>query len=116
MKEIKGFENYGISIDGTVTNIVTGKQLKHDKTTKGYAFVTLYKDKKRYTKYIHRLLAEAFIPNPNNLPEIDHINAIRDDNSIDNLRWVSRKDNIKNPLTIDRITKKVYCEDKNGNR
>lgn len=49
--------------------------------------------------FLHRIIAEAFIPNPNNLPQIDHINTIRDDNRIENLRWVTPKENMNNPLT-----------------
>lgn len=48
---------------------------------------------------LHRLIAECFIPNPNCFPEIDHINAVRDDNRIENLRWVNHKENMNNPIT-----------------
>lgn len=48
---------------------------------------------------IHRLVAKAFIPNPENKPEVDHINTIRTDNRIDNLRWVTRQENNSSPLT-----------------
>lgn len=50
--------------------------------------------------YIHRLIAEAFIPNPHNYPMIDHINTNRIDNSISNLRWCNQKGNMNNPITI----------------
>lgn len=59
----------------------------------GYTQVALCKDGKIYTKKIHRLVAEAFIPNPNNLPEVNHINKIRDDNRMDNLEWCTREYN-----------------------
>ena len=56
------------------------------------------------TRLIHRLIAEAFIPNPDNLPEIDHINTKRDDFRIENLRWVDKKTNRNNPLSIEHYS------------
>lgn len=53
--------------------------------------------------YIHRLVAETFIPNPENLPEVDHINRIKTDNRVDNLRWSSVKDNRRNSPRSDRV-------------
>ena len=59
----------------------------------------------RKRKSLHRLLAEAFIPNPENKTQIDHINTIRTDNRIENLRWVTCKENHHNPITESRYTK-----------
>ena len=70
-----------------------------------YTYVCLYKDKKYKRKAIHRLTASAFIPNPDNKPDIDHINTIRDDNRKVNLRWATKTDNMNNPLTRKRISK-----------
>ena len=50
--------------------------------------------------YIHRMIAEAFIPNPHNKPMIDHINTDRTDNNISNLRWCTQKENMNNPITV----------------
>lgn len=58
--------------------------------TNGYYRVSLGRGKKRY---VHRLVAEAFIQNPNSLPCVDHINGVKTDNSIPNLRWVTQKEN-----------------------
>ena len=59
--------------------------------------------------YIHRAVAELFIPNPENKPCVDHINTIRTDNSVENLRWVTQAENNRNPLT-----RKHYSEAKLG--
>lgn len=55
--------------------------------------------------YIHKAVAVAFIPNPYNKPCIDHINTITADNHVDNLRWVTHSENLKNPITSKRISK-----------
>ena len=57
------------------------------------------------TKLVHRLVAEAFIPNPNNYPFIDHINGDKTDNSVNNLRWCTRSMNMLNPVTRVRNSK-----------
>ena len=74
--------------------------LKGRKDTKGYLRVVLYKDQTPKGFKVHRLVAVAFIPNPENKPEVDHINRDKIDNSVNNLRWVSHKENMNNSLTI----------------
>ena len=54
--------------------------------------------------YIHRAVAELFIPNPENKPCIDHINTVKTDNRAENLRWVTAKENSNNPLTRKRVS------------
>ena len=79
----------------------------------GYFVVNLRKNGKGTVFQVHRLVAEAFIPNPENKPYIDHINTIRNDNRIENLRWATREENDHNPITLkNRIGKcgiKIKC-------
>jgi len=86
--DISGYE---VSINGEVRNKITGKVLKTHINNKGYIRVNL----KKINYAIHRLLAIAFIPNPENKPIIDHINDIRTDNRVENLQWVSQSENIR---------------------
>lgn len=116
-KDIIGFEGmYQISNLGRVkslSRILTsknGKQtyrsvriLKSCINLHGYYYVNLYKGAKQYPRQIHRLIAEAFIPNPHNYPFIDHINTVTTDNRIENLRWVTPKGNTNNSLTLAKI-------------
>lgn len=85
--DIKGFETYQITDDGRVWSKISNKWLKPSMNDRGYLVVTLIKGKNKYRIKVHRLVAEAFIPNPYNKPCIDHINTIRNDNNKDNLRW-----------------------------
>jgi len=96
--EIQGFPNYLIYPDGRVFSKKRNKYLKARKNQKTeYMYVDLYYDvQKKTTHLIHRLVAIHYIPNPDNLNEVDHINRIRDDNRVENLRWVNHKQNMLN--------------------
>ena len=92
-KEINGFPNYLISSDGRVRskNMNKIKKLQTDKD--GYKVLTLWKNHKCYFKRVSRLVAEAFIPNPNDYDVVNHINEIKDDNRVENLEWCTVKYN-----------------------
>ena len=93
-KPIKDWEDlYMVNEFGDVKNIVTGNTIVGDDNGSGYKRVKLWRNKQSEMKYRHRLVAETFIPNPNNLPEVNHIDSNRSNNHIDNLEWVSRKQN-----------------------
>lgn len=68
----------------------------------GYLFITLSKENNFKCVAIHRLVAEAFIPNVDNKPYIDHINTVTSDNRVNNLRWVTASENSQNPITKQR--------------
>lgn len=109
-KDVTGFPGYQVSNNGRVKSIsrivqrgkstmrVPEKVLRFG-TSVGYSFVNLRKDGKSISVKVHRLVAMAFIENPQNRPEIDHINTNRKDNRADNLRWVNRHENNMNPIT-----------------
>lgn len=96
---IKNFPGYIVSEFGDVYSVNynhTGilKKLSPCKNHKGYLQVHLWKNNKGYSKTVHRLVAEAFLPNINNLPEINHINGDKTDNCVKNLEWISSSDNL----------------------
>ena len=89
-KKIKQNENYSINEFGEVRNDLTGKIKRPFLNKKnGYLCIDLWKDNKAKKFPIHRLLAEAFIPNPSNKPTVDHKDGNRQNNSLDNLRWAT---------------------------
>ena len=110
-RKIEGYESYEISSLGRVRG--KDKILKNQLAGAGYYMVSLYNKGKR-SHTIHRLLGEAFIPNPLNLSDIDHINRIRTDNRLENLRWVSRSDNLINKTyTPSNTTERCIYKDGN---
>ena len=95
--EIEGFPNYFIYPDGRIwSNYGKGKFMKHAVDKDGYHKVGLCQDGKQKRFSVHRLVAQAFIPNPDNKPEVDHINQDRSDNRLENLRWVTALENGQN--------------------
>lgn len=77
----------------------------------GYYTVTLTKDGKCKRTLVHRIVAMAFIPNPNKLPFIDHINTIKTDNRVENLHWVTQKGNMNNPITKKLVATNSQTKD-----
>lgn len=96
-KPVEGYEGlYEISSLGRVKSLWFGKEkiLKPMKTKYGYLRVALFRDGKGKFLLIHRLVAEAFIPNPKRLPEINHIDEDKTNNAKSNIEWCSRRYNI----------------------
>tara|TARA_R110001632_G_scaffold198946_1_gene321290 strand:- start:185 stop:643 length:459 start_codon:yes stop_codon:yes gene_type:complete len=96
MTAIEGFEDYLIFEDGKVFSIKTNIFLKPCKDGGGYLQITLSKNGKQYTKSIHRLMGLNLIPNPDNKPEIDHIDRNRTNNNLTNLRWTTKAEQSQN--------------------
>lgn len=92
MKQIPGFPNYTICKNG----IVKGKDIKSQTLGKnGYKYVTLYANNQSKKLYIHRLLAELYIPNPENKRTVNHIDGNKQNNCLTNLEWHTDSENIQ---------------------
>jgi len=92
--EIEDFPDYLIHNDGRVENKKTGRILKPNLRPNGY--LTIQFTQNRSVRYVHRLVAQSYIPNPENKPEVDHINRNRHDNRTENLRWATHSENMLN--------------------
>lgn len=107
-KQIKNYTNYEVSDKGNVRNALNGQILKPTLNTWGYLSVTLCSEKKRKNKTVHRLVAEAFVSNPNNLPEVNHKDENKENNSVENLEWVTKKENINHGTRTKRANEKKF--------
>lgn len=104
MQDIQGYENlYAATKDGKIwsypknskyTKYLKGMFLKQIEDG-GYLYVSLHKDGKQKKAAVHRLVAGVFIPNPDNKPQINHINGIKTDNRVENLEWVTASENVQ---------------------
>lgn len=97
-KNIEGYPNYQVSNFGNVRSLNyhregESKILKTSLNHKGYQLVSLYKNNKRKTFQVHRLVAQAFIQNPDNLPQVNHKDENKQNNCVDNLEWCDVKYN-----------------------
>lgn len=111
-KSISGYEGiYEVSSLGRIRSLdrivvdyrgikknVSGKVLKPGLTNKGYCIVSLNAVDKRRTFTVHRLVANEFIPNPDNKPQVNHINGIKEDNCISNLEWLTNEENMQHAI------------------
>jgi hypothetical protein len=89
-KSIEDYPKYEVNEYGDVRNVKTGKLLKSFVNHRGYLRINL----NGKSKFIHRLIAEYFIPNPDNKPQINHINGNKLDNRIENLEWTTNSENM----------------------
>lgn len=102
-KEIPGYEClYQVSNKGRVRGLVRNKILKQSKLTGGYLNVWLSKGGKVKIKRVHRLVALAFLPNPQNKEYVNHIDKDVTNNNVDNLEWVTQSENQKHSYMVGR--------------
>lgn len=114
-RPIKGYEGYyEVSSHGRVRSLDRyvnswqglklrkGRILKHDASCCGYIMVLLCKDDRHSHKLVHRLMAQAFIPNPENKPQVNHIDEVKSNNYVSNLEWVTPGENINHGTRNER--------------
>lgn len=108
---VRGYEGlYEIDTDGVVYSLSRKCSLKpHNKN--GYLAVNLFKNGTYKHFYVHRLIAEEFIPNPNNWSEVNHKNCDKFDNRVENLEWCTRKQNLQHSYDngLKRVGEKHGC-------
>lgn len=103
-KQVQGFENYLVSNYGRILNLDTGRILK-PRSIMGYQGVTLYKNGKEKQVFVHRLVAQEFIPNPENKPQVNHIDENKQNNHLSNLEWATAKQNANHGTRNARLGK-----------
>tara|TARA_B100001245_G_scaffold236593_1_gene228600 strand:- start:2091 stop:2522 length:432 start_codon:yes stop_codon:yes gene_type:complete len=106
-RKVEGFDNYLVSNMGQIKHARLDRVMEM-KSERGYTFAYMRgNDGKNYSKRVHRLVAVAFVENPNGYPEVDHINRVRTDNRATNLRWNTRSGQNKNKIfkigTVEHI-------------
>ena len=123
-KNVEEYEGiYQVSNKGRVKNMgslgnfgiaVKERLLRPGDNGHGYLWVNLCKDKVHKSKYVHRLVAEAFIPNPENKPCVNHIDRNKSNNSVDNLEWCTYKENNIHSIKTGNSTCKIVVDTKTG--
>ena len=102
-KDVPGYD--GIYQVSNLGNVRTVKMMKPFKIWNGYSVVSFYKDGKEKHQLIHRLVAQAFLENPNNLPQVNHKDENKENNVVDNLEWCTRSYNRHYGTSIQRMIK-----------
>ena len=110
-KVIKEYPMYSVSTEGRVRKNSDQKVLTPSKKSNGYMQINLFtNDGRRKKEYVHRLVALTFLDNPNRFPEVNHIDGVRDNNTLSNLEWVTHAEN----MVKSTWPKKISVHLKNG--
>lgn len=122
-RDVVGYEGlYKVSDLGRIYSISSNKLLFECKTNDGYIRNCLTKNGGQKLKRFHRIVAESFIPNPDKLPQVNHIDGDKSNNRVNNLEWVTAKENIDHAVKLGLIksggnyphSKSIYCYDLYG--
>lgn len=111
-------ENYEVSNLGRVRRIKTGcgtyegRILHFSNHNHGYLIASMSLNAKHHRRYVHRLVAEAFIPNPDGKPEVNHIDGNKHNNCVDNLEWCTRAENNRHMFRTGLVDMKKFGESK----
>ena len=118
MKDIQGYEGvYAVTSCGKVYSYKSKKFLSLGKRRDGYLQITLHKNDKQKTYRVHRLVAEAYLPNPEGLPQVNHKDENKENNALPNLEWCDQKYNMnygsRNEKAGKALSKPVFCVELN---
>jgi hypothetical protein len=100
-KPAKGYKNYVVSSYGNVRHINEGDVVQV-LNIHGYSYVNISNNGIKFQYLVHRLVCDTFIPNPENKPCVDHIDRVRTNNNVDNLRWATHRENCFNRSTKNK--------------
>ena len=106
MIPIVGFENYLVAEDGTVFSSKSNKVLVPSLNENGYLYVSFWENNRQNSRTVHRLVAQAYVPNPDNKPFVNHKDANRANPHKDNLEWVTQSENIAHAYALGTMTQK----------
>jgi hypothetical protein len=117
--KIEGFEKYEVSNLGRVKNIKSGRILKSHLNRSGYLMHQLRENNKQKNLYLHRIIATAFIDNPEEKPQVNHIDENKLNNDLSNLEWCTERENVihgtRTKRVAEKLSKKVIQLDLNDN-
>lgn len=110
-RKIDGFSRYSVSDAGQVRNDITGRVLKTQADKFGYLRLGLSNDQGRSKKYLHRLVAEAFVPNPDGKPEVNHKDGNKKNCAASNFEWVTPHENLIHMYRVLGIKRKPLSKE-----
>lgn len=105
-RDIKDYPNYIVFSNGKIYNKKNKKFLEPILNASGYAYITLCKDATKKNHYIHVIVATAFLDNPENKKQVNHKNAIKNDNRLENLEWVTQSENMIHIINFNNNIRK----------